>query len=293
MPDQRHGQIVAIETEIRYQKRDNSKTGNSWLKPFIKWAGGKRWLVKQGAFKLPEFQGKYIEPFLGGGAVFFHHAPARALLSDINPRLIEVYQAVKDDWHLVLQELRRMQRLHSKTFYYEERARVRKATHTRAAQFLYLNRTCFNGLYRENLSGKFNVPIGTKDQVILPDDDFETASNLLKNATLKSCDFEEALSEAVEDDLVFLDPPYTTAHNSNGFLKYNQKIFSWDDQTRLKGCVQEAKARGAKIILTNADHESIVNLYSELGEPERVYRPSVISGSVGARGAVSEALYQF
>ena len=225
--------------------------------------------------------------------MFFHVAPERALLSDMNPKLIDTYRAVQSDWRLVEKELSRMQRLHSKKFYYQERARIRQKPHTKAAQFLYLNRTCWNGLYRENLSGKFNVPIGTKSRVIMTDDDFENTSNLLKNAKLSACDFEEALFEAGRGDLVFLDPPYTTAHNINGFVKYNQKIFSWNDQIRLRRCAEAAQSRGAKIVLTNADHETIRDLYSDLGTPKIVSRSSVISGTISARGKTTEVLYIF
>lgn len=263
------------------------------MKPFIKWAGGKRWLVNDPRFALPEFDGRYIEPFLGGGAVFFHVAPASAILSDINGRLVETYSAIKTDWRKVFSCLKKLQSLHSPTFYYEERGRTRNTRHTRAAQFLYLNRTCYNGLYRENLIGQFNVPIGTKSQVIMPDDDFEGASRVLQNAVIESCDFQDTLMEATKGDLVFLDPPYTTAHNVNGFVKYNQKIFSWEDQQRLQRCVVAARARGAKIVLTNANHASIHTLYQDLGSPYVMGRASVISGTSSARGKTSEVLYVF
>jgi DNA adenine methylase len=155
------------------------------VRPFLKWAGGKRWLLDAPNFHVPQFEGRYIEPFLGGGAIFFHLSPKRAILSDLNGRLIEVYTSIRDDWSSVYIELQRMQKLHCPKFYYEERARERRKPHTRAAQFLYLNRTCWNGLYRENLAGKFNVPIGSKSQVLLPDDDFASASKILSNAVIK------------------------------------------------------------------------------------------------------------
>ncbi len=263
------------------------------MKPFIKWAGGKRWLIENQQFELPEFRGRYIEPFLGGGAVFFHVAPNSAVLSDANASLISVYRAVRADWRRVEAELKKMQRLHCRDYYYAERSRIRRTTHTQAAQFLYLNRTCWNGLYRENLSGKFNVPIGTKTQVIMPDDNFEASSKALQNAELIACDFEDTLSIATAGDLVFLDPPYTTAHNTNGFVKYNQKIFSWEDQIRLRDCVEAASRRGAKIIMTNANHKTIRDLYASLGSPNIISRFSVISGSSASRGQTTEALYVF
>ncbi|WP_284778197.1 Dam family site-specific DNA-(adenine-N6)-methyltransferase [Agrobacterium sp. lyk4-40-TYG-31] len=263
------------------------------MKPFIKWAGGKRWLVNDKSFGFPKYTGRYIEPFLGGGAVFFHLSPRNAIVSDMNERLISTYRSVRDEWRLVQASLTEFQHKHSRDFYYEERDRQHSSSHLRAAQFLYLNRTCFNGLYRENLKGQFNVPIGSKTQVILSDDDFELASKILSDADLRTGDFEAVVGEAVEGDLLFLDPPYTTAHNLNGFVKYNQKIFTWNDQKRLMGATRDAIKRGARVVLTNADHESIHQLYGELGEPRVVSRSSVISGSVGSRQATTEALFVF
>ncbi|MFE0019303.1 DNA adenine methylase [Mesorhizobium sp. NPDC059054] len=263
------------------------------MKPFIKWAGGKRWLLNDPSFDLPAFSGRYIEPFLGGGAVFFHLAPSQAILSDINERLISTYRSIRDEWSLVRSSLLEFQARHSKEFYYEERRREHASSYMRAAQFLYLNRTCFNGLYRENLKGQFNVPLGTKTQVILLDDDFEEASKILSKAELRDGDFESVVDEAMEGDLVFLDPPYTTAHNCNGFIKYNQKIFTWEDQKRLRRAIHGAKQRGACVVLTNADHASIHELYGELGTPKLVSRPSVISGSVTSRRGTTESLFVF
>ena len=263
------------------------------MKPFIKWAGGKRWLLNDPNFSIPRYSGRYIEPFLGGGAIFFHLAPPNAILSDANERLISTYKSIRDEWRLVQSSLAEFQEKHSKEFYYEERVRKHASPHLRAAQFLYLNRTCFNGLYRENLKGQFNVPLGTKTQVTLLDDDFEKASEILSRADLRAGDFEGVLDEAMEGDLVFVDPPYTTAHNSNGFVKYNQKIFTWDDQKRLKEGIRCAKQRGARVVLTNADHESIHELYGKLGEPIVVSRSSVISGSVDSRRGTTETLFVF
>lgn len=263
------------------------------MKPFIKWAGGKRWLTSDPRFSLPEFSGRYIEPFLGGGAVFFHMRPQQALLSDVNPRLIEVYLAVRDNWQLVFRELKRLQRLHNKTFYYEERKRNRTTRHTRAAQFLYLNRTCFNGLYRENLKGEFNVPIGTKDKVVFEDENFAEISKVLLTADIRTSDFAETIKEAENGDLVFADPPYTTAHNMNGFVKYNQNIFSWQDQIRLRDALLSAVNRGAKVVLTNADHESIRELYGSEGIYRPIARASVIAGKPAHRNNTTEAIYVF
>ncbi|WP_205961711.1 DNA adenine methylase [Pararhodobacter oceanensis] len=263
------------------------------MKPFIKWVGGKRWLVANRDFNFPTFTGRYVEPFLGGGAVFFHLQPKQSILADLNPKLIETYQAIRDDWRRCESELYRLQKLHSKEFYYEERSRVRRTPHTRAAQFLYLNRTCWNGLYRENLKGQFNVPIGTKDRVIFEDESFEKISEALGSVEIYCKDFEDTISMAVAGDLVFADPPYTTAHNLNGFVKYNQNIFSWADQIRLKESLMEAVNRGVKVVMTNADHESIHNLYDGLGVYASLNRASVVAGNSNYRSVTSEAVYVF
>lgn len=261
------------------------------MKPFLKWAGGKRWLVEGDQIAFPTFSGRYIEPFLGGGAVFFHLKPREALLSDLNEQLVTTYQAIKSDWQSVWRLLETYQKSHSKEFYYEERSRQYDNAIAKAAQFLYLNRTCYNGLYRENLKGKFNVPKGTKDRVLLPDDNFAAASLALANAKLTVADFSEAIAQAQKDDFVFVDPPYTITHSNGSFLKYNQRIFTWADQERLKESVAGALKRGAKVIVTNANHESILDLYSDLGTPKVLYRSSVMAGSREFRGQYSELVY--
>ncbi len=260
------------------------------MKPFIKWAGGKRWLAGAEGFKLPEFSGMYIEPFLGGGAVFFEIMPESSILSDVNSRLIETYKAIAQDWRGVQIALEDMQRKHSKEFYYTERKRVRRKPTHRAAQFLYLNRTCWNGLYRENLKGQFNVPIGTKSKVIFEDEDFAAISAQLQKAEISCCDFAVSIGKAEKGDLIFADPPYTVAHNLNGFVKYNQNIFSWEDQVRLRDALVEASKRGAIVVVTNADHASIRDLYREVAEYRSLSRASVISGSPNFRRSTSEAL---
>ena len=279
-----------VSAQLRSEAALN-ETSPPGLKPFLKWAGGKRWLVGSKQFRVPEFDGRYIEPFLGGGAVYFHLCPASALLSDVNARLVELYQVVRDSPDLLRRSLRELQNSHSESFYYEERARKRVKPHTRAAQFLYLNRTCWNGLYRENRQGQFNVPIGTKSAIYDAGEDWQSFSNLLSGAELIASDFEQTIDKAEKGDFVFADPPYTTAHNNNGFVKYNQDIFSWDDQERLRNALLSAVRRGVKVMLTNADHESIHDLFDSDFEYRSISRSSIISGVRSGRGMTSEALY--
>ena len=259
------------------------------VQPFLKWAGGKRWLVQNHADLFPKNFNRYIEPFLGSAAVFFHLKPEEAILSDANGRLIETYDAIKENYKLVEKHLRQHQRDHSKDHYYETRAKSFQSKFTRAAQFIYLNRTCWNGLYRENKKGIFNVPIGTKTNVLLKTDDFEAVSRTLENAVLVNQDFEKSISLAKEGDFVFVDPPYTVAHNNNGFVKYNQNIFSWEDQERLGKVLFDAKDRGVSILMTNAAHKSVESLYKQRCKKiDRLKRKSVISGKAIGRVGTEE-----
>jgi DNA adenine methylase len=256
--------------------------------PFLKWAGGKRWLVSSYTKLLNVSFERYVEPFLGGGAIFFYLSPKKALLSDLNGDLIDCYRAIKEHPAHVLKILRRHQRLHDGDYYYDERARRRRSLPERAAQFLYLNRTCWNGLYRVSLQGEFNVPIGTKNSVLLATDEFHKTSRLLQSAELRAQDFEKTLDDAGKGDFIFADPPYTVKHNFNGFLKYNENIFSWDDQRRLHNSLVAAKSRGARILLTNANHESIRELYRGFGTSEILSRISILSGDSTFRGPATE-----
>lgn len=260
--------------------------------PFLKWAGGKRWLVEKHAGIFPQFPGKYVEPFLGAGSVFFHLRPTHAYLSDTNSELIETYKAIRDNWRLVLMHLKRHKNNHSDSYYYDLRSSSPKSLAAKGARFIYLNRTCFNGIYRVNRKGKFNVPRGTRNSVVFETDDFEAFSEVLKNVELKACDFEESIDRAGKDDLVFADPPYTVLHNNNAFVKYNEKLFSWDDQIRLANCLKKAASRGTNIIATNAYHPCVIELYKGFFNLRPIYRKSQISADRQYRGNFQELLIQ-
>lgn len=256
--------------------------------PFLKWAGGKRWLFDNSfVAALPPFE-RYIEPFLGGGAAFFALNPKRAVLSDVNKELIELYEVIRDFPVEVQTALERHHALHSRDYYYAMRAAKPDLKFERAIRTLYLNRSCWNGLYRLNQRGEFNVPIGTKTAIVLPSDDFKGAAKALASAELRHCDFEEAIETAGEGDFVFADPPYTVRHNVNGFVKYNEKLFKWSDQIRLRDALLRAAARGAKVVLTNANHDSVTELYDGIGRQSREFRSSVISGKSDGRAVTSE-----
>jgi len=260
------------------------------MKPFLKWAGGKRWLVRRYPQLFDVAFRRYVEPFIGSGAVFFHMQPECSIISDVNPALMNVYSSLRSDYRRVWAHLSEHARNHSDRYYYEMRSKVFRSEASRAAQFLYLNRTCWNGLYRENLRGEFNVPRGTKNTVIFDDDDFAAISEALASAKIMACDFEKVINGVREDDFVFIDPPYTVKHNGNGFVKYNESIFSWNDQVRLAEAVKSKARSGASIIVTNAYHPTVVDLYRDFAEVVPVERASILSGDKSYRGRTQEAL---
>lgn len=272
---------------------DLETTTREAVSPFLKWAGGKRWFVYQHGAIFPKHYRRYFEPFLGGGAVFFYLQPHDAVLNDLNPDLIAAYQAIKDNWVGLKKSLAFHQRAHdvSEDHYYATRAKNPKKLVPRASRMIYLNRTCFNGIYRVNKSGEFNVPRGSKDAVLMETDDFKTLSKLLSRTELRLGDFERIIDEAGEDDLIFADPPYTVRHNLNGFIKYNEVLFSWADQERLALALKRAAARGAKIVATNANHHSVRALYSSWDFLTRsVSRFSQISADGASRRRFEEII---
>lgn len=260
------------------------------MDPFLKWAGGKRWFIKNYNDLLPlnnEFN-KYVEPFLGGGSMFFYLEPEDAILNDINSDLINTYEQIKINHLYIEKELKKLHNLHNRSLYYEIRDSRPTDALQKAIRFIYLNRTCWNGLYRVNRKNEFNVPIGSKDSVILENDNFENVSQKLKKAIFFAEDFEIIIEKAKKNDFIFIDPPYTVKHNKNGFIKYNETLFSWEDQIRLRNSVEKATKKGVKVLVLNANHDSIKDLYFGLGELINVSRASVISGNKENRGIYEE-----
>lgn len=259
--------------------------------PFIKWAGGKRWLAQSIENIVPKSFNFYLEPFLGGGAMFFAINPEKSLLSDVNFDLINSYIEIQKNPSEVFSLLKSYQALHCEQFYYEIRSSKPTNSIEAAARFLYLNRTCFNGIYRVNLSGIFNVPKGSKNNVVYEYDDFEAVSRRLAHSLIRTSDFEDTIGNANMEDFCFCDPPYTVTHNKNGFIKYNEKIFSWNDQIRLRDSVLRAHDRGALVLITNADHESIRELYDHPSFTiTSISRRSVIGADSSSRGSYEEVL---
>ena len=264
------------------------------VRPFLKWPGGKRWLVPE----LTKIIGgydcvTYREPFLGGGALFFALRPKQSVLSDVNSDLINTYRQVKYRAGDLLEQLRPLP-INKVTYHHIRKSRP-KAPLQRAVRFLYLNRTAFGGMYRLNQLGEFNVPFGGGERTTAPlwkDDLLALSARALRGAKLFAVDFEQALSEAQQGDMVFCDPTYTVAHNNNGFIRYNERNFSWEDQKRLSRSCHAAAARGALVIVSNAHHQEVLDLFAP---PQHLSlaRTSRLCPEVKHRRTVEEYVFIF
>ena len=263
---------------------------NKQIEPFLKWPGGKRWIAKKYKEYFPKEYNMYIEPFLGSGAVFFSLQPKEAILSDINKELINLYVIMRDNPKELKGQLVYHQERHTKEHYYKIRDVILTDNLKCAGRLLYLNRACYNGMYRVNKQGKFNVPIGTKNNFTYDIDQFDQYANCLKHATLICGDFYEIINKAKKNDFIFADPPYATSGKAN-FTKYNDELFVWQDQLRSHEALVNAKSRGAKIVLTNVYCKEIIEMYKNDGFYVHILqRSSNIAGQADKRGKVKELM---
>lgn len=262
------------------------------VKPFLKWPGGKRWIAKKLALCISEkLACHYYEPFLGGGAVFFALCPRDATLSDINSDLINTYIQVRDKPEEIIDGLKKIPV--DKNSYYHARKEEPKDLVERAIRFLYLNRTAFGGIYRLNLNGKFNVPYGggsRTPELLWRDGLIERASYALQGVELVKSDFEEIMDKSRSGDVVYCDPTYTTAHNTNEFIRYNEKNFSWKDQERLALASLRASKRGVLVLISNASYYPLCELYDPF-KPIILTRKSLVSRKSKGRHEINEYLF--
>lgn len=259
-------------------------------KPFLKWAGGKNWLIKHLPVLISNLKFEtYHEPFLGGGSVFFYLNPDKAFLSDANKELIEAYQAIQLDVEKVLKVL--LSWPVSEEKYYDIRSLCSDDIFVRAARFIYLNRTSFNGIYRVNRKGEYNVPYGHRDNYQFDIKRIQRASIALQGKLVFHADFVDALDSVNKGDLVFLDPPYTVAHNNNGFIEYNKNLFSLDDQQKLRKSIDVISNRGAYFLLTNAAHEKISEIFEGCGARVALPRFSGLGGKQAKRQEINEYIF--
>jgi DNA adenine methylase len=265
-------------------------SGTRVRRPFLRWVGSKHKLLTQILPFIPKRFDRYFEPFLGSGSLFFHLRPAKAVLSDTNSDLVETFKAIRDNPYAVIRYLDGA--APDPDLYYKIRRERSKGRLKRASEFIYLNKTSWNGLYRVNLKGEFNVPFGAPKtdfifdrQVIL---DCSVALRR-RGVRLLTVDFESACQQAKAGDFVFLDPPYVTAHNNNGFIEYNEKIFGWEDQVRLANLSRVLAARGVSVVITNANHPPLLSLFDGFHVAE-ISRTSTLASKASSRKPVTEVV---
>ena len=255
----------------------------------LKWPGGKRALLKQFLTFVPSSFNRYFEPFVGGGALFFALQPKQAVIADNNTELINCYRQVRDCPDAVIAFLSKLR--NTKEDYYAIRESIPTEDASRAARFIYLMTLSFNGIHRVNLQGNFNVPYGNKKHIDPCDaSKILAVSRRLSSVDFRHGDFELTAMDAKVGDFIYFDPPYTVAHGNNGFIKYNAHIFSWRDQIRLATFAQDLAKRGCKVLVSNADHPSIRELYSSF-KMQTISRNSAIAASEEYRHKVTECIF--
>ena len=270
-----------------------SQSKSTLPRPFLKWAGGKSKLIKQYLTHLPSENTykNYYEPFLGGGAIFFHIQPSNAILTDINAELITTYRCVRDNIQELIYLLKEHESKHSRDYYYSVRANLVKTDLEKAARLIYLNKTCFNGLYRVNSQGKFNVPLGKyKNPNICPEDLLIAASEALYQAEIKQANFTEILNHAnTSNDFVYFDPPYYPISETSYFTSYTNYSFEENQQIQLRDIFVQLSERGVKVMLSNSDCEFIRNLYSGFNI-HTISAARAINSNAKKRGKINEIL---
>ncbi len=231
-------------------------------RPFVKWAGGKRGLLPHIRKHIPSVFGSYYELFVGGGALFFDRQPKQAVLADINTDLMIAYAVIKEYPEALLAALKTHKENHGEAYYYAVRKKDDKDDAvTVAARFIYLNRTCYNGLYRENSTGAFNVPMGRyKDPAIVDTENIWACHEALQQATLRVYDFEKIIPKA--GDFLYLDPPYHRVKGTS-FTKYAKGDFDAKDQERLACYCQDLDKKGVFFLLSNACTEWVCERYKQ------------------------------
>ncbi|MBT7558185.1 DNA adenine methylase [Candidatus Woesearchaeota archaeon] len=270
-------------------------------KPFVKWVGGKRQLLKQ--FKLMDLyppkgfnpsKAKYFEPFVGGGAVFFDLLPQKAVLSDLNNELVTTYNVIKNDVEKLIKSLKKYK--YNKDYFLKIRKKdpEKLSDIERASRFIYLNKTCFNGMYRVNSSGKFNVPFGNqKNPLICDEENLLKVKSALKNVKIIKQDYKQVLKSAKKGDFVYFDPPYYPINRTSSFTGYTANGFFEKEQEELRDAYFELHKKGCFVMLSNSNTEFIDKLYSNLDKKIKVHKVDatrMINVDATKRGKIKEVL---
>ncbi len=262
--------------------------------PIVKWVGGKRQLMFQLIKNMPKSCNRYFEPFIGGGALFFELQPENAYISDMNEELINLYSVVRDNVYELIEDLCKHEV--SKEYFLEIRNIDRTEQYAdlsnieRASRFIYLNRTCFNGMYRVNSKGEFNVPFGHyKNPRIIDENNLLNCSELLKKTEIECTDFSEILTKVQKDDFVYFDPPYVPLNETSSFTSYTKDGFDIDMQLKLRDVCDELDSMGVKFMLSNSDTKLVNELYANY-EIKKVFASRQINANADGRGKITEVL---
>ena len=270
------------------------------MKPLLKWAGGKRHIANVLISLFPEGWEKqtYFEPFIGGAALFFEISPNQAVISDVNKRLIGFYKHVREDLDALLTEIQTISAKFDacdddlkKDYFLNLRAEFNSSdaeTLESASKLFALNKLCFNGLYRENSKGGFNVPFGQKKKFPSFElEDFKQANFALQQAEVKVSDFEATVSSAQAGDFVYFDPPYIPIDTTSSFTSYHADGFTLEDQKRLASLLHDLKSRNIKAICSNSETEKTREIYKGL-EIRVIQAPRMVSAKSSGRGLIDE-----
>lgn len=262
--------------------------------PIVKWVGGKRQLMFELLKNMPKDYNRYFEPFIGGGALFFELQPNNAYISDMNEELINLYQVVRDNVDELITDLQKHDI--SKEYFMEIRNIDRTEEYQnwsdikKASRFIYLNRTCFNGMYRVNSKGEFNVPFGHyKNPRILDENNLINCSHLLQRTEIKQADFSEVLKKVKKGDFVYFDPPYVPLSETSSFTSYTKDGFDIDMQFKLRDVCNELDSMGVKFLLSNSDTKLVNELYENYNI-KKVFASRQINANANGRGKITEVL---
>ena len=281
-----------MTTDCALTADSDTSTTKIQCRPFLKWAGGKTQLLPALLKRAPTSCNRYLEPFLGGGALYFAMQPKAAYLADFNPELINCFEVVRSNLAELKEELKKYR--YDKEMFYEVRELDRQADYSstspvaRAARFIYLNKTCFNGLYRVNSKGHFNVPFGAyKDPTILDVPNLTACSSALQSAVLKTGSFEEIADVAEKDDFVYFDPPYAPSSETSDFTQYVSGGFEESSQELLLLTCLKLHQKGVKWMLSNSN--IIQELYRGF-KVETVEASRAINSKAEKRGPILELI---
>ncbi|KSU26948.1 Methyl-directed repair DNA adenine methylase [Lactococcus lactis subsp. lactis] len=274
---------------------------NPLVKPFVKWVGGKKQLMEVINLYRPKTFGRYYEPFVGGGSVFMNLQYSKTTINDYNTELINVYEVVRDSVDELLSVLKIHAENNSQEYFYSLREWDRtgilekKSSVERAARFIYLNKTCYNGLFRVNAQGQFNVPYGRyKNPNIVNEEVLRADSKFLKKSTIKILkgDFEKSVKSAKKGDFIYLDPPYAPlVEDTHSFVGYTLNGFGYDEQLRLRDLFVKLDKKGCYVMLSNSSSKIIHELYKDyVDTTEIVGATRMVNSKASGRGKVDEVL---